>query len=119
MSDQVHNCPCCGAPLAKPVTLDAVPLMARLNPQQAAIFSVVARKPGEYVHPSRVENEVWADDIDGGPNYPRDALRVLCCQMRPKLAQFGLDIVRGGKGGDRPGWFRLVFIEPVTSKAVA
>jgi hypothetical protein len=112
MSGAVHKCPCCGAVLPKAVPLNAVPGLAHLNAQQEAVFCLLAVHPGAWVRTKRVIDAVWADDVEGGPLRPGHVLKVICAQMRPKLAAFGVNIINGWPEG-RPGWMRLVFVEPV------
>lgn len=108
MSAAVHKCPCCGAVLPKAVPLNAVPSLAHLNAQQEAVFCLLAVHPGEWVRVRNVIDAVWAD-ADGVPYRASRVLKVICAQMRPKLADFGLDVVAGWHA--RPGWMRLVFVQ--------
>jgi DNA-binding response OmpR family regulator len=67
------------------------------QPRRRAIYEYIAAHP-EGVSRAQILDHVWADDIDGGPEYP-NTISVLVKAMRPVLAREGMRIVCGkGRG---------------------
>lgn len=71
------------------------------------LLELLCRNFGEWVPTERVLEVVYADDPDGGPLTAGNSIRVMCAQLRGKLAHVGLRVegkVGAGCTGRRIVW---------------
>jgi DNA-binding response OmpR family regulator len=94
-----ERCPCCQQIIPPARIFETAPVKQR-------IYEFIARHP-EGVTRDQILGSVWADDIDGGPEFG-NIVSVHVEKMRPVLKRHGLTITaaRSGRGGG--GRYRLV-----------
>lgn len=98
------NCPCCGK------IMDDVPpetlLHLSVSPVQRRIIQYYVKKYPHYVNREQLIDWIYADDLDGGPDNPSNAISAHLYYMRPKLQEFGWAIDRIQGQGIRDSYLR-------------
>lgn len=96
------SCPCCKQPIDVPSLEDAI-ASARLDGFEASILRAVWSGKGHPVLSERVFDEMYADDVDGGPSPTRmyAALHGALARLNSKLNDTGVAIQGVGY---RKGW---------------
>ena len=90
-------CPTCGHTIPGPVFVSGLRDLF-LGKNEAAIIDALARSyPGGLQTP-RLIYQVWANDINGGPENPRCVLAVTIGRLRKKLSKYGWTIASPGIG---------------------
>lgn len=84
-------CHCCGNPVFRDEVFNV------LSGLQRRIFSVVKRAGQAGIPRRDIKDIVYANDPSGGPD--TNTISVAVCQMKPRLARFGLTIVSRGHSG--------------------
>lgn len=95
------TCPCC----AGKGEIDDVPPVP-LTPMQLKIFNAVKRSP-HGVGGDRLVDVIYADRVDGGPEYARVSLSVLIINANARLKAAGVEITTR-VNGRRSLFYRLV-----------
>lgn len=90
---QLQHCPCCGWDPSRP-SLRHVAHLAQLTPNMRKILAVLNRRFGQVISIGGLADLVYADDPDGGPDWPAASLHVTIKNMRDRLAPFGLTVGR-------------------------
>lgn len=96
---KAERCPCCQQIIPPTRMFEGKPVKQR-------IYDFIAKHP-EGVTRDQILGSVWADDINGGPEFG-NIVSVHVEKMRPVLKQHGLTITAAlcGRGGG--GLYRLV-----------
>lgn len=99
LRDQITNipCPCCGHSVRAP-TFDQIVFHYKISPQSARLLEAVWKGKGLPVSSERIQDHMWADDIDGGPPEAR-AYRYFqwsLNDLRTKLQGSGIAVVNAG-----------------------
>jgi DNA-binding response OmpR family regulator len=95
----LKRCECCGQIIPPKQLFDGKPVKQR-------IYDYIAKHP-EGVTREQILDFVWADDIDGGPEF-KNIVSVHIEKMRPILIEIGLTITRSRGPGST---YRLVAVE--------
>ncbi len=76
-----------------------LPEFTKLLPRnQSKVFEILFRAMPEFVETEKLIDTLYADDLDGGPEYARNCVATFISKLRPRLPS-GWEIVSGwGRG---------------------
>lgn len=103
------TCPCCGQPITAAVrdpkiVIDVLPV----GPAQRRILTLLADRFGRYIGNADLENALYADAPDGGPDTASRVVDVHISRLRRLLADTPLaieaDTYNGFHSGGKGGW---------------
>ncbi len=78
------KCPCCGHAVDRPDFATFL-LTLNLGPNEFRMVCRLARCFGRWLAKEVLIDFIWADDIDGGPEYARQAVSVMRIKINEKL----------------------------------
>ena len=82
-----NNCPCCGHPLPyEPIK------GMKMSRMEKRIFEIVQKRTPHGITSADLLDYVYAEDPNGGPEYPDISLKTTICRFNKKLGQFGYRI---------------------------
>jgi len=98
-------CPCCGFLPDQP-TPDMIGQMLALARYERRVFDCLVKNFGKFTDTSKIIDEVYFDDIDGGPIHARQCVYVTTYKLKAKIAGTALmiDSRRGINCGIRLRW---------------
>lgn len=90
-------CPCCGSPTAV-LSPNLLARALQLPPQQEAILTRVWNGKGKHVPADAIIAEMYADDLDGGPEpeTARKYFKTQLCLLRGRIKGTGVKIEAAG-----------------------
>lgn len=79
--------------------MTSLPEFTKLLPRnQSKVFEILFRAMPEFVETEKLIDTLYADDLDGGPEYARNCVATFISKLRPRLPS-GWEIVSGwGRG---------------------
>lgn len=90
-------CPCCGAPMAGPPSVDSLLLAVGSGHTRTIIERLVDRYP-KPVRMSELIDLLWGDDPNGGPDHPRNNVYANIWRLNQQLKSRNWRVV-GEQGG--------------------
>lgn len=84
-------CPCCGQSMAATDPRDVLATV-RLSPMERRLCEYLAERFGKWIDREKIEDAVYADDPNGGPENANQCIRWFAFRANRKLAPHGLTV---------------------------
>ena len=101
-------CPCCLRPLEAGQTVEMTHLLdARMPAQHRTLIEALIKAYPRRVTLDHLVDRLYGDDIDGGPDDPKQVIRAHVVRLRKKLPKYGWTIPKNNSGRGVNGTYRL------------